>query len=238
MVDCSDVTSSLWTLKAETIPSWSPVQVSSFIIFIWHVHRSTVARFVLPKSWGSFPTCMVSPSPEPPATSSFTSNSSSAFLPDGGASSLLPSHHYLFLLTESSELRLRFEKNVNKLPVPESPGSKLIFEINFLQTVIVFKLFINLDTWQGFTVGCFRQLIAASCHRHLAAAVTDTWLAGCSCHRQQLAGCLSPDKPLRFKAVFEVTAAAHLSAAHAVRMCATLNHSAYGWLQLSQTAAS
>ena len=55
---------------------------------------------------------------------------------------------------------------------------------------------------------------------------TPGWLAGCSCHRQQLAGCLSPGKPLRFKAVFEVTAAAHLSAAHGVRMCATLNHSA------------
>ena len=113
-------------LKAETIPSRSPDQVSSFIIFIWHVHRSTVARFVLPKSWGSFPTCLVSPGPEPPATSSFTSNSSSAFLSDGGASSLLPSHHCLFqlTLTESSELWLRFEKNVNKPPVP---GPKLIW---------------------------------------------------------------------------------------------------------------
>ena len=70
------------------------------------------------------------------------------------------------------------------------------------------------------------RLAAAVTDIWLAAAVTDTWLAGCSCHRQQLAGCLSPGKPLRFKAVFEVTAAAHLSAAHAVRMCATLNHSA------------
>ena len=69
------------------------------------------------------------------------------------------------------------------------------------------------------------RLAAAVTDIWLAAAVTDTWLAGCSCHRQQLAGCLSPGKPLRFKAVFEVTAAAHLSAAHAVRMCATLNHS-------------
>ena len=72
------------------------------------------------------------------------------------------------------------------------------------------------------------RLAAAVTDIWLAAAVTDTWLAGCSCHRQQLAGCLSPGKPLRFKAVFEVTAAAHLSAAHAVRMCATLNHSVGG----------